>query len=352
MTHTPVVQGRHDSRMTHDAPLLEVRNLTKRFPVGGMLRPKHVHALEDVSFGIRRGEVVALVGESGSGKSTTARLIARLMPPTRGEIIFKGEDVLKKEPRGASLNYRRQIQMIFQDPFGSLNPVKRIAHHLERPLLIHKKVHSRKEAYERILELLTTVGLNPADEFARKFPHQLSGGQRQRVAIARALAVDPEIMLADEPISMLDVSIRMGVLNLMERLKEERGIGYLYITHDIASARYIGDRTMVMYAGHMVEGADSESLMAEPAHPYTRLLLSAVPNPHAGLTKRKVEARGEVPSLIDPPPGCPFAPRCPEVMDVCRQVMPGVEHLSTTHWVRCHLYGPGESSPPSGVVTL
>jgi peptide/nickel transport system ATP-binding protein len=352
MTHTPVVDNRYDSRATHDAPLLEVRNLTKRFPVGGMFRPKYVHALEDVSFGIRRGEVVALVGESGSGKSTTARLIARLMPPTQGEIIFKGEDVVKKEPRTASLGYRRQIQMIFQDPFGSLNPVKRIAHHLERPLLIHKKVQSRKEAHDRILELLTTVGLNPAEEFARKFPHQLSGGQRQRVAIARALAVDPEIMLADEPISMLDVSIRMGVLNLMERLKEERGIGYLYITHDIASARYIGDRTMVMYAGHMVEGADSESLMAEPAHPYTRLLLAAVPNPHAGLTKRTVEARGEVPSLIDPPPGCPFAPRCPQVMDVCRQVMPGVEHLATTHWVRCHLYGPGESAPPPGVATL
>jgi peptide/nickel transport system ATP-binding protein len=344
MTHTPVVDRVNDSSATHDAPLLQVRNLTKRFPIGGLLRPKLVHALEDASFEIRRGEVVALVGESGSGKSTTARLIARLMPPTAGAIVFKGKDVLRSEPRSASLSYRRQVQMIFQDPFGSLNPVKTIEYHLARPLTIHKQVANARERRERILDLLTTVGLNPADEMAGKFPHQLSGGQRQRVAIARALAVDPEIMLADEPISMLDVSIRMGVLNLMERLKEERGLGYLYITHDIASARYIGDRTMVMYAGHMVEGADSESLMARPAHPYTQLLLSAVPNPHAGLGKRTVETRGEVPSLIDPPPGCPFAPRCPQVMDVCREVMPGVEHLGATHWVRCHLYGPGQPS--------
>jgi peptide/nickel transport system ATP-binding protein len=173
---------------------------------------------------------------------------------------------------------------------------------------------------------------------ARKYPYELSGGQRQRVAIARALAVDPEIILADEPISMLDVSIRMGVLNLMERLKEERGIGYLYITHDIASARYIGDMTMVMYAGHMVEGAESSELMSHPAHPYTQLLLSAVPNPHAGLTRRTTEARGEVPSLIDPPPGCPFAARCPQATAACRQIMPGATQIGASHWARCHLY--------------
>jgi peptide/nickel transport system ATP-binding protein len=326
--------------------VLEVRHLTKRFPVGGMLKTRHVHALEDVSFTLGRGQVVSLVGESGSGKSTTVRLIARLMPPTSGEILFKGQDVLKTEPRGASLDYRNDVQMIFQDPFGSLNPVHTIGHHLERPLKNHKKASSRRDLEDRIHELLTTVGLNPAREFAQKFPHQLSGGQRQRVAIARALAVDPEIILADEPISMLDVSIRMGVLNLMERLKEERGIAYVYITHDIASARYIGDRTMVMYAGHVVEGSESRELMDEPAHPYTRLLLSAVPNPHAGLAKRKLEDRGEVPSLIDPPPGCPFAARCPHVMGVCRETMPGVEWVGADHWVRCHLYGPGSDQVP------
>jgi peptide/nickel transport system ATP-binding protein len=236
--------------------------------------------------------------------------------------------------------------MIFQDPFGSLNPVHTVGYHIERPLLIHKVV-KRNELDSRIHQLLATVGLNPPEHMAKKFPHQLSGGQRQRVAVARALAVNPEIILADEPISMLDVSIRMGVLNLMEKLKEERGIGYLYITHDIASARYIGDETMVMYAGHIVEGADSDELMQNPAHPYTKLLLSAVPNPHAGLATRTIEARGEVPSLVDPPPGCPFAARCPHVMEVCRKVMPGPETVASNHWVRCHLFGPGENVPPT-----
>jgi peptide/nickel transport system ATP-binding protein len=183
------------------------------------------------------------------------------------------------------------------------------------------------------------VGLNPPADFADRYPHELSGGQRQRVSIARALAVNPRIILADEPISMLDVSIRMGVLNLIEKLKEERGIGFLYITHDLASARYIGDRTVVMYAGHMVESAESTELMLAPAHPYTQLLLSAVPNPQAGFAHRTVQARGEVPSLVDPPPGCPFAARCPKVMDVCRQSMPARTAVADGHWVHCHLHG-------------
>jgi peptide/nickel transport system ATP-binding protein len=326
--------------------VLEVRNLTKHFPVGNPLRPNHVHALNDASFTIRRSQVVALVGESGSGKSTTARLIARLMPPTKGEIILRGQNVLKTEPREPSLRYRKEVQMIFQDPFGSLNPIHTIGHHIERPLQIHK-VARGQEMHERAHQLLATVGLNPPAEYAQKHPYQLSGGQRQRVAIARALAVGPEIILADEPISMLDVSIRMGVLNLMERLKEERGIGFLYITHDLASARYIGDQTMVMYAGHMVEGAESTELMDKPAHPYTRLLLSAVPNPQAGLAMSEEQTRGEIPSLIDPPPGCPFAARCPQVMNVCRKVMPGREQIAPDHWVRCHLYGSGETTTPA-----
>jgi peptide/nickel transport system ATP-binding protein len=263
------------------------------------------------------------------------------MPPTGGAILLKGRDVLKEEPRQASLAYRSAVQMIFQDPFGSLNPVHTVGHHLERPLLIHGKVRSGAELREQVQALLQTVGLNPPAECACKYPYELSGGQRQRVAIARALAVDPQIILADEPISMLDVSIRIGVLNLMAQLKEERGIGYLYITHDIASARYIGDMTMVMYAGHMVEGAESGELMSHPAHPYTRLLLSAVPNPHAGLAKRTVEARGEVPSLIDPPPGCPFAARCPQTTAVCRQMMPGTIQIGANHWISCHLYASG-----------
>jgi peptide/nickel transport system ATP-binding protein len=264
-------------------------------------------------------------------------VIARLIQPTAGEIHFEGEDVLKTEPRRPSLTYRAKVQMVFQDPFGSLNPIHSVEHHLERPLRIHHKTHGGRETRERVHELLNTVGLTPAADIAGRFPHQLSGGQRQRVAFARALAADPKLLLADEPISMLDVSIRMGVLNLMERMKEERGLAYLYITHDLASARYIGDRTHVMYAGRMVEGAPSEELVEHPAHPYTRLLLSAVPDPQRG-EHRNVDARGEVPSLIEPPPGCPFAARCPHVMDVCRQEMPGVTEVAPRHWVRCYLY--------------
>ncbi len=317
--------------------VLEVRHLTKHFPIGNALRLRHVHALNDASFTVCRGEVVALVGESGSGKSTTARLVARLIEPTRGEILLDGHNVLKEEPRGASLRYRRAIQMIFQDPYGSLNPARTVGFHIERPIRIHRKESHCQRAVQ---DLLNSVGLTPAEEFCQKYPYQLSGGQRQRVAVARALAVDPQIILADEPISMLDVSIRMGVLNLIEQLKEEGGIGFLYITHDLASARYIGDRTIVMYAGHMVEGAESSELMNAPAHPYTKLLLSAVPNPEAGLATKTVQARGEIPSLIDPPPGCPFAPRCAQAMEICRQVMPETSNLSADHWVRCHLFGP------------
>jgi peptide/nickel transport system ATP-binding protein len=318
--------------------VMDIRHLTKRFPVGGLFTKGHVHALEDVSFTIPRGKVVALVGESGSGKSTTARVLARLIEPTSGELLYNGRDMFKVEPGKASLKYRSDVQMVFQDPFGSLNPAHPVRYLLERPLKIHKKARSRGELNARIDELLSTVGLHPTGEVAQKYPYQLSGGQRQRVAFARALAVDPKVMLADEPVSMLDVSIRIGVLNLMERLKEERGISFLYITHDIASARYVGDQTNVMYAGRMVESAESVELIDAPAHPYTKLLLSAVPNPKAGLRVDRELVRGEIPSLLDPPPGCPFAPRCPAAMPQCRVTMPGVSVIGPRHWVRCHLY--------------
>lgn len=320
------------------SPIMDIRRLTKHFPVGGIIGGKVVHALEDISFSIPERSVVAVVGESGSGKSTTARVLARLTPPTFGNIFYQGEDIIAKEPKRASLDYRGDVQMVFQDPFGSLNAVHPVGYHLERPLKIHKKAKGRRQIRERVEELLTTVGLEPAAEVAARYPYQLSGGQRQRVAFARALAVEPKLLLADEPVSMLDVSIRIGILNLIERLKEERGISFLYITHDIASARYIGDQTNVMYAGRMVEGAESRELIDQPAHPYTKLLLSAVPNPHAGLRTEDAPARGEIPSLIDPPPGCPFEPRCPHALPVCRQVMPERTELGSGHWVRCHLY--------------
>ncbi len=329
------------------AVVLDVRGLSKFFPAGGGLfggERWRVHAVEEVSFTLARGQILALVGESGSGKSTIARLIAGLYPATAGQVVFHDQDVLRLHGRAQLLRYRNQVQMVFQDPFGSLNPVKSIAHHIERPLRIHKQTRGTGETRARVHELLDTVGLTPPDEVAAKFPHQLSGGQRQRVSFARALAVNPEVILADEPISMLDVSIRMGILNLMEKLRDERGLSYLYITHDLASARYIADDTLVLYAGHLVEAAESEEVMREPLHPYTQLLLSAVPDPGTASAKKRVEARGEIPTVINPAPGCRFANRCPHVMDVCRRQTPPLIAIAPKHRVRCHLYGPAQAS--------
>jgi peptide/nickel transport system ATP-binding protein len=323
-----------------DAPVLEVRGLTKRFRQGGLFRAQHVQALSDVSFTLGAGEVLALVGESGSGKSTTARLISRLMPPTSGEILLHGRDVLKEERRGATRAYRRAVQMIFQDPYASLNPVMTVGTHIERPIRIHQP--DTKDRLAEVHALLAAVGLNPPEVFAAKSPFELSGGQRQRVSIARALAANPEIILADEPISMLDVSIRMGVLNILEKLKDERRIGFLYITHDLASARYIGDRTMVMFRGHVVESAESTELMAQPAHPYTKLLLEAVPHPeHRMAAAPAPQSRAS--SQLGTLEGCPFAARCARVMDVCRTTLPVLAPIAPGHEVRCHLYP--ESAP-------
>ena len=288
---------------------MEVRNLTKRFAVGSsVFHRDELRAVDDVSFSLRPGTVTALVGASGSGKSTVARLIARLYTPSDGSILFHGEDVARARTRRALLQYRSQVQMIFQDPFGSLNPVKRVDHHIARPLLIHGIV-PRREVGDRVRELLTSVGLVPPDYIAQKYPYQLSGGQQQRVAIARALAVEPEVLVADEPISMLDVSIRIGVLNLILELKEKRRIAFLYITHDIASARYVADEVLVMYAGRIVEQGPTEAVLGDPMHAYTKLLLSAVPNPESGLHTEPFAAtngRREIPStgeLVEARPG-------------------------------------------------
>jgi peptide/nickel transport system ATP-binding protein len=256
-------------------PLLEVSGIRKTFSSGSILgRGSQVVAVDGVTFSLDRGEVLALVGESGSGKSTVARIILRLEQPDRGEIRLDGENVLASEPRRASLGYRRRVQMVFQDPFGSLNPVHDVAYHLARPLLRHRRVE-KSGVRDRSLELLQTVGLAPAEEFIDRHPYELSGGQRQRVAIARALAVDPDLLIADEPTSMLDVSIRMGILNLLADLKRERGLAILLITHDLASARYLADRFLVLYQGRVVEAGPSETVINEPSHAYTRSLLAA-----------------------------------------------------------------------------
>jgi peptide/nickel transport system ATP-binding protein len=322
------------------APPIEVRDLGKRFPLGGTVRRPQVHAVDGVSFELRPGTVTALVGESGSGKSTVARLLARLYEPTEGSVLFDGADIARVRNRQDVRSYRSQVQIIFQDPFDSLNPVKTIRHHIERPLRIHKIVPSSK-VEDRIHDLLAEVGLVPPEEIAEKYPHELSGGQRQRVAIARALAVEPRVVLADEPTSMLDVSIRIGILNLMLRLKDERGIAFLYVTHDLASARYVADDILVMYAGQIVESGPVDEVLDDPLHPYTRLLRSAVPDPAAGLHSGRVEQRpGTASAAIDPADACRFVERCPLAVDVCSRVTPRLVEVRPGRSARCHVTAP------------
>jgi peptide/nickel transport system ATP-binding protein len=311
---------------------LEVRALTKHFA--------RVHAVDDVSFDLRPGTITALVGESGSGKSTVARLLARLHDPTSGSVLWDGGDIARVRRRRDVLRYRSQVQLIFQDPFDSLNPVKTVRHHVERPLRIHKMVPSA-QVEERAHELLRTVGLVPPQEFAAKYPHELSGGQRQRVALARVLAVEPKVILADEPTSMLDVSIRIGILNLMTRLKEEHGIAFLFVTHDLASARYVADDLLVMYAGQIVEQGPVEEVLAAPLHPYTRLLLAAVPDPAKRLHVERIEQRkGLAAAAVDPPEGCRFVSRCPLAIDICSEVTPSLVEARPEQSARCHVTAP------------
>jgi oligopeptide/dipeptide ABC transporter ATP-binding protein len=273
------------------------------------------------------------VGESGSGKSTVARLLLRLLKPDGGEIILDGEDMLSREPRRASMDYRGRVQMVFQDPFGSLNPVHSVAHHLIRPLLRHGRA-SRSGARARAIELLKTVGLEPTTEFIDRHPYELSGGQRQRVAIARALAVEPDVLVADEPTSMLDVSIRMGVLNLLAKLKRERGLAILLITHDLASARYLADRILVLFRGRVVEEGQSEAVVESPAHPYTRALLASIADIDSVETSGKTR---EDDGAGTADRGCPFASRCTEVLEICRSADPSPREVDGRR-VRCHLY--------------
>jgi peptide/nickel transport system ATP-binding protein len=320
---------------------LEVNALTKHFPAatGLVSRRARVHAVDDVSFTLAPGRITALVGESGSGKSTVARLLVRLFDPTSGTITLGDRDVARDRSKTAVRKYRAQVQMIFQDPFGSLNPAKTIHHHLARPLKIHGVV-PREQVDERVHELLRTVGLVPPEAVAAKYPHQLSGGQRQRVAIARALAVEPLVLLADEPTSMLDVSIRIGILNLMLKLKEEQRLAFLYVTHDLASARYVADDILVMYAGQIVEQGPVEQVLADPLHPYTQLLLSAVPDPRAHEQVRIATAPGRAAAAIDPLPQCRFVGRCPLAVSVCSKVTPPLVEARPNQSARCHVNAP------------
>jgi peptide/nickel transport system ATP-binding protein len=317
--------------------VLEAAGLTKHFPVRRRIREallgkrRAVHAVDGVDLELHRGRVTAMVGESGSGKSTVARLLAQLYPRTAGTLVLHGKPVAKLGGRRFRA-YTGRVQMIFQDPFASLNPAHTVRYHLTRALRLHGR--SPSEAGE----LLTQVQLTPPERFLDKFPHELSGGQRQRVAIARAIAARPEVLLADEPVSMLDVSIRLGVLNLLRKLRDRLNLAILYITHDIASARYFADEMLVMYAGRVIEGGDSETVTQRASHPYTRLLVSSAP----GLSHEPAgPTEGEPPSLITPPTGCRFHPRCPHAMAVCRAEVPARFDIGDTpgHWAACWLYG-------------
>lgn len=318
--------------MSNSIPLVQVDDLVVRFPVRQGRQRTWITPVDHVSFTIQPGEVLSLVGESGSGKTTIGRALTRTLVPTDGRIMVSGTDVTRI--KGAALKQHwRNVQMVFQDPFGSLNPVKTVEGHLSFPLKFHQKL--RGDALrDKATEILETVGLTPVEDVRYKFPHELSGGQRQRVAIARALAANPKFLVADEPISMLDVSIRASILKLMNELKHEFNLSYLYITHDLASARYFGDRIMVLYGGKVMETGVAAELVDHPKHPYTRLLLSSTPGSKSGV--RLQGANVESPSLFDGRKGCPFAHRCPLVTDKCRTTAPELSTVSGEHAVACH----------------
>jgi len=319
--------------MSAGAALLEVEKLVKHFPVPGGGR---VHALNGVSFRQARRETIGIVGESGCGKSTLARAVLRLIEPTSGRVRFEGVELGALSARQLRRR-RRDLQIVFQDPYASLDPRMRIGALLEEPLLIHG-LGARAVRRRRVAELLDLVGL-PRDA-ASRYPHEFSGGQRQRVGIARALAVSPKLVIADEPVSALDVSIRSQILNLLVDLRERLALSYLFISHDLAVIRYISDRVAVMYLGQIVELGEARAIYERPLHPYTQALLSAIPQPDPERRRGRIVLRGDVPNPEQPPTGCPFHPRCPRAMAVCRTEAPEERDLGdgAPHLVRCHLY--------------
>jgi len=318
--------------------ILEARELRKYFPTGAskmLQRPTDVvQAVDDVSFGLRRGSTLAVVGESGCGKSTLGRLLARLIEPTAGTVILDGVDVTAARPKEL-LALRREIQVVFQDPYACLNPRHSIGQSIGTPIRIQGTMNKADEK-ARVRELMALVGLNP--EHYNRFPHEFSGGQRQRAGIARALALQPKVIVADEPVSALDVSIQSQILNLMESLQQDFGLSYVFIAHDLAVVRHIADEVAVMYLGKIVETGDTNTVYGSPRHPYTRALLSAVPepDPKASSRRQRIVLQGDVPSPVNPPSGCRFRTRCPKAQDLCAQVEPPLVDHSGGHLVACH----------------
>ena len=333
-------------RQSAEDPLLEVRGLKKHFPIysGVFSRVSgHVHAVDGVSFHIERGETLGLVGESGCGKSTVGRTLLKLVEPSEGKILVGGNDITGLG-RSEMLPYRRQMQMIYQDPFASLNPRMSAGEIVGEPLAIHSVGGGPAERRERVAQLFARVGLRP--ELIYSFPHEFSGGQRQRIGIARALALNPELIVGDEPVSALDVSIQAQIINLLIDLQEELQLSYLFIAHDLAVVEHISHRVAVMYLGRIVEMTDKTSLFETPLHPYTEALLSAVPIPKARAKgRRRVILTGDVPSPINPPPGCHFHSRCPYAMARCRVEVPTLREVTPGHFASCHLHDAGVRFP-------
>ncbi|MBM7557079.1 ABC transporter ATP-binding protein [Halanaerobacter jeridensis] len=315
--------------------ILEVNNLKKHFPINGGIFKRQVNsvkAVDGLNFNVKRGETLGLVGESGCGKSTTGKVLLRLLDATEGEVKFEGRDIHKLDKKDLR-SLRKEMQMIFQDPYASLNPRMTVAEIVGEPLDIHNLAKG-KEKEERVRELLDMVGLS--SKFAKRYPHEFSGGQRQRIGIARALAVDPEVIVCDEPVSALDVSIQAQVINLMEDLQDELGLTYIFIAHDLSVVRHISDRVAVMYLGKIVELADKDDLYDTPKHPYTKALLSAIPVPDPQRQREKIILEGDVPSPINPPSGCTFHTRCPYAEDICKQEEPVFEEKGEDHLAACH----------------